>query len=200
MHLPKIVIIQQCICIGLLATLPGLAYAGEGQLPLVRLFHPPVSPQAEVTYEDLDLDGDPDVLRTRTAQGFAIQWIDDDDDMTASDRTGDSDSDCLMVDINGDGQYGGPQDFNVDWGDEDGDGKADIQIVVDNGDLTYTPPILEGPHFMIFIDTDHDGVMGYIDWRDFVLKCWGHSGHCRFFPDYLGQSMFLKAHYSTWDI
>ena len=38
-------------------------------------------------YEDLDGDGDPDMLRINLSDGRKVQWIDDDDDMRASDSS-----------------------------------------------------------------------------------------------------------------
>jgi len=180
-----------------------LAYAGaavEARVnPLVRPYRPPLPPVgAVVEYEDLDGDGDPDVLRYVTADGTPLQWIDDDDDMTWTDLTGDTDSDCLMVDRNRDGVYGGPGDIIIDWVDNDGDGRADMQVVAENAKLTDTG---WGPgHYMIVMDSDGDEVFHYLDWTDFTLKCWEHSGASRFFTDYLGTSLFLKMHTATANI
>lgn len=40
-------------------------------------------------------------------------------------------NDCLLIDRNKDGIYGGQGDLIIDWVDTDGDGKADMQIVVE---------------------------------------------------------------------
>ncbi len=166
------------------------------QQRLIRSYRPPLpAVTANVEYEDLDGDGDPDVLRTTDPDGTPLQWIDDDDDMTATDRTGDTDSDCLMVDRNRDGHYGGFGDLMVDWNDEDGDQQADLQVVAENAwprDTAWGPG-----HYMIVVDTDGDQVFNYVDWRDYQLKCWEHSGASHFFEDYLGQSLFLKMHTAT---
>ena len=69
---------------------------------MLRLPYP--EPDAKIEYIDLDQDKDPDVLRTVTHNNTPIQWIDDDDDMKEGDIAGDMDSDCLMIDINRDGQ------------------------------------------------------------------------------------------------
>lgn len=171
----------------------------QAQRTLLREYRLPYpSLEADITFVDLDNDGDPDVLRTILADGVPVQWIDDDDDMKESDITGDSDSDCLMIDVNKDGQYGGFGDLIVKRGDEDGDGKADIEVVVDNGNPEQTG---WGPgHYMVVVDVDGDGVFNYIDWKDYKLKCWEHSGLSHFFEDYLGNSLFLKIHTSTFNI
>lgn len=148
-----------------------------------------------VEYVDLDGDGDPDVLKT-IVNGKPVQWIDDDDDMMKGDMEGDLDSDCLMIDRNGDGQYGHYGDVVVDWVDNDQDGDADIQVYADYAredqkDATWGPG-----HLMINIDTDDDNIMNYIDWNNFHLRGWLHHGQSDFYEDYHGQSLFLKIHTS----
>ena len=178
----------------LLSALPGIA---RGQM--IRKGRPPLpAVSATVEFEDLDGDGDPDVLRSVTPDGVPLQWIDDDDDMTESDRAGDNDSDCLMVDRNRDGVFGYIDDIIVDWNDEDGDGKADMQTIADNAWLGNTE---WGPgHYMVVVDSDGDGVFNYINWDTYKLECWDHSGLSHFFEDYLGTSLFLKMHTSTYTI
>lgn len=187
--------------LGRFAAIPaliGYACAAHGD-PLVRMYRPPL-PEADaaVEYDDLDADGDPDVLRATAPDGTPLQWIDDDDDMRAGDLAGDSDSDCLMIDRNRDGAYGAFGDMMIDWNDEDGDGRADLQTVAENAGPQDTG---WGPgHYMIVVDCDCDGVFNYVDWTDYRLKCWEHSGVARFLEDYLGQSLFLKMHTSTANI
>ena len=162
-------------------------------------FRLPLPDMESIKYIDIDKDGDPDVLQATINGKMKIQWIDDDDDMKEGDMEGDMDSDCLMLDRNGDGQYGGDYDLMIDWGDEDVDGKADIQVIVDNqGWLERRQKYLN--HYMIFVDTDKDGVFNYIDWNKFLIEAWDHEGRCNFFPDYNGQSLFLKAHNLVSDI
>jgi hypothetical protein len=60
---------------------------------------------------------------------------------------------------------------------------------------------------MVFIDTDHDGVNGYVDWRDFEFRNanWRvptaattpvmQTPPPNFSPDYMGNAIFLKDHY-----
>jgi len=183
---------------GVLLAYTGMA-AGADPSPLVRPYRPPLPPVGTIVeFEDLDGDGDPDVLRSVAANGTPLQWIDDDDDMKPTDLAGDADSDCLMVDRNRDGAYGGPQDIMIDWNDNDRDGRADMQVVAENAKLTDTG---WGPgHYMIVVDTDRDGVFNYLDWTDFTLRCWEHSGASRFLEDYLGTSLFLKMHTATANI
>jgi len=103
----------------------------------------------------------------------------------------------LQVDKNGDGLYDGPTDINIKWADNDGDGRADLEAFV-----TQSPEW--GPdkwsasesHWMIYIDVDKDGVLGWLDWTkfDFANDNWGYTGTNDWLPDYNGNSIFLKVH------
>ena len=133
----------------------------NGQLDVVLSpFRLPMA-TGEVMYEDLDKDGDPDVLRTTLPSGIKVQWIDDDDDMETGDREGDLDNDCVMIDLNKDGIYGGEKDLIVDWSDENGDGQADVQAIVDNGYKDATGKWES--HYIWFMDDDQDGVANSLD-------------------------------------
>ncbi len=156
-------------------------------------------PEKPVSYIDLDKDGDPDVLRAVIGK-TPIQWIDDDDDMKHGDLEGDMDSDCLMIDRDADGNYGGEHDLTIDWGDEDGDGLADLQVIGDHRGWNHKRNKWGGSHYFIFMDTDKDGVLNYVDWTKQTLEAWDHSGRSNFFPDYNGQSLFMKAHKGVSDI
>lgn len=144
-------------------------------------------------YIDLDKDGDPDVLRSYISNGIPIQWIDDDDDMKVGDFEGDIDSDCLMIDRDKNGEYGGYGDLVIDWIDTDKDGIADMQVVVDNVSEAELKDKYSG-HYMWMIDTDMDNILNYIDWHTLSLRCWIHDGQSDFFEDYSGKSAFLKIH------
>ncbi|MEN8139361.1 MAG: hypothetical protein ABFR62_13115, partial [Bacteroidota bacterium] len=152
----------------------------------------------EITFIDLDKDGDPDVMRYTIMDGVPVQWIDDDDDMKITDMEGDMDSDCLMVDRNKDGDYGHGNDLMIDWNDENGDGKADIQAVVDNSALDDRGRWQS--HYMWLIDTDEDNIFNYVNWNTLKLEAWDRGGRSQFFTDYHGSSVFLKAHTNTFNI
>lgn len=159
-----------------------------------RLAPPPFGYKPE--YIDLDHDGDPDVIKSITINDTPVLWIDDDDDMQYSDLEGDTDNDCLLIDRNKDGKYGGLGDLIIDWGDNNGDGKADMQVVVE-----YPPiekeEVWPNGHYMWVLDTDGDQVFNYIDWNTFQLKAWEFSGTSDFMEDYSGQTLFLKVHAAT---
>lgn len=164
--------------------------------PLVSYRLPPPPIGYQPTYIDLDNDGDPDIIRSITIHNTPIQWIDDDDDMKYGDLEGDTDSDCLMIDVNKDGKYGDRGDMAIDWIDTNGDGKADMQVVVENS--KFDDQRMSGPgHYMWVLDTDNDNVFNYIDWNTFKIRAWLHEGSSNFLEDYHGQSTFLKIHSST---
>ena len=157
---------------------------------------PPAPAEYKPTYIDLDGDGDPDILRTVTANGIPVQWIDDDDDMQYGDLEGDTDNDCLMIDRNKDGVYGGYGDLIIDWVGEDEDGNPAMQVVVDNIPEANRMKTGNG-HYMWVVDTDKDDVFNYIDWNTFTLRCWIHNGLSDFYEDYNGKSTFMKIHSTT---
>ena len=157
---------------------------------------PPAPAGYKPTYIDLDGDGDPDILRTVTANGIPVQWIDDDDDMQFGDLEGDTDNDCLMIDRNKDGVYGGYGDLIIDWVGEDEDGNPAMQVVVDNIPEANRMKAGNG-HYMWVVDTDKDDVFNYIDWNTFTLRCWIHNGLSDFYEDYNGRSTFMKIHSTT---
>ncbi len=150
---------------------------------------------------DLDNDGDPDVLQGKLSNGMSFIWIDDDDDMQWGDLEGDTDNDCLCIDIDGDGLYGGPNDLCIDWTDTDGDGIAEVQLVVQNGGLKPRHYFDWWADFMYIIDWgEKDGIKNFINWNDLILRAWEHNGHANFFTDYHGNTLFLKMHGSTFRI
>jgi hypothetical protein len=165
---------------------------------LIQRYKPNIDAGSDFQYLDLDQDGDPDILRGVTADGYPFQWIDDDDDMKGTDILGDTDSDCFMLDKNKDGHYGGEYDFIVDWNDEDQDNRADMQVIVDNA--SREDEVWDEGHFMITIDSDNDGIFNFIDWNTYSLQAWEHQGCCDFFQDYSGNSLFMKIHTSTFNM
>jgi hypothetical protein len=153
---------------------------------------------SKIEYIDLDGDGNPDILRTMINDSVPVQWIDDSNTMQHGDLMGDLANGCLMIDRNGDGIYGGEMDLIIDWIDKNGDGRADVQMVVDNAsysDKGWTPG-----HFMITLDTDNDQIFNYINWNTLQLEAWDRYGQCRFHQDYSGKSILLKIHTSVFNL
>lgn len=155
---------------------------------------------SEINYIDLDKDGDPDILKAVINDSIPILWIDDDDDMRLGDKEGDTDNDCLLIDKNSDGIYAGPFDFSIDWIDENHDGYADIQLIVNNAGLKVRNYFDWGADFMYVMDVDKDQIMHYVDWNKIMMRAWEHNGHANFYKDYTGNSTFLKMHASSFRI
>lgn len=153
-----------------------------------------------IRHVDLDGDGDPDIIRAFINDSIPLIWIDDDDDMKRGDREGDTDNDCLLVDRNRDGIFAGPHDFTIDWCDQDGDGKADVQLINNNAGTKVRNYYDWSADYMYVFDDDKDGIMHYVDWNRIMMQAWEHSGHANFYKDYSGNSTFLKMHGSTFRI
>lgn len=167
------------------------------QLMPLRL--PPPPPGYKPEYLDLNGDGKPDAIKSVTHNDIPILWLDDDGNMKEGDLEGDMVNDCLLIDRNKDGIYGGQGDLIIDWVDTDGDGKADMQIVVEYP-KERTGEVWPNGHYMIMLDLDHDNVFNYINWNNFTLQCWDRSGLSDFYEDYSGRTAFMKIHNSTYDI
>lgn len=155
---------------------------------------------SKVTYLDFDKDGDPDLLKAMINDSIPIVWIDDDDDMKTGDTEGDTDNDCLLIDRNKDGIFAGVGDLSLDWSDENGDGKADIQLIVNNGGLGVRNYFDWKADFMYILDEDNDNIMHYVDWNKIMMQAWEHNGHADFFEDYHGNVTFMKMHASSFRI
>ncbi len=195
-------------CISVLLLL-GAAFTGNGQengqtywnrntqLMPMRLPLPPLGYKPE--YVDLNKDGKPDAIKSITHNDVPILWLDDDGTMRKGDIEGDIANDCLLIDRDKDGFYGGQGDLIIDWVDTDGDGKADMQFVIEYPKVK-TEEVWPNGHYMIMLDLDKDNVFNYINWNNFKLECWDRDGLSDFYEDYSGQSAFLKIHTSTYDI
>lgn len=154
------------------------------------------SPSDEIVRLDIDHDGKPDIIE-RWWNGKRVRWLDENGDMRPTDTRGDQVNDVMQIDKNGDGLYDGPLDINIKWADNDGDGQADLEAFV-----TQSPEW--GPdkfnasesHWMVFIDVEKDGVLGWLDWTkfDFGNDNWGYTGTNDWLPDYNGNAIFLKVH------
>lgn len=143
---------------------------------------------------DVNGDGKPDIIETWW-HGHRARWFDENGDMKPTDVRGDMINDSVQIDRDDDGYYDGPHDITVKWGDDDGDGKPDLQVFVIHPG-PEKPGLKSIPHYMIFLDLDHDGVNGYIDWETLDFNCWHVTEPANFSPDYNGNAVFLKEHRS----
>jgi len=154
------------------------------------------TPSDEVVRLDIDHDGKPDILE-RWWNGKRVRWLDENGDMLPTDTRGDQVGDVMQIDKNGDGVYDSATDINIKWADNDGDGRADLQAFVTQGrewsNGKFDPA---ESHWMVFIDVEKDGVLGWLDWEkfDFGDDNWGYTGCCDWLPDYNGNAIFLKVH------
>ena len=166
----------------------------------IASFRMPLPPSGfKPKLEDLNGDGKPEAIYSMTGDGVPILWIDDDRDMKWTDIEGDMDNDCLLIDRNKDGIYGGDGDLVIDWVDSDNDGKASLQIVMDYP-AVHATEVWPNGHVMILLDTDKDNIFNYIDWNTYQIKSWNKSGRAAFYTDYSGQSAFTKMHVATYNM
>ena len=149
-------------------------------------------PTAEILRQDIDGDRKPDTLE-RWWNGKRVRWLDENGDMTATDTRGDQVADTLQIDMDGNGVYDDFEDQNIKWGDNDGDGLADVQAFAIN---PAAGAGVRGAHWMLFIDVERDGVLGWEDWKTFDFNCWDYTGRTAWLPDYHGDAVFLKMHAS----
>ena len=152
------------------------------QLQILPL-RPPVGENPE--FIDLNGDGRQDAVKSYIFNDVPILWLDDDGNMKEGDLEGDTVNDCLLLDRDKDGKY----DLIVKFADLTGNGKADLQLIMD-----YALFGRKNPNLMFVFDDDKDGVFNYIDWSKLALLCWEKNGISDFYTDYSGNSTFLKTH------
>ncbi len=152
------------------------------------------TPSDEIVRLDIDGDGKPDILE-RWWNGKRVRWLDENGDMLPTDTRGDQVADVMQIDKNDDGIYDSALDINIKWADNDGDGRADLEAFVTQGrewaNGKWNPA---ESHWMVFIDVEKDGVLGWLDWQKFDFDNWGYTGNTDWLPDYNGNSIFLKVH------
>jgi hypothetical protein len=154
---------------------------------------PATAAAGEVLRVDLDRDGDPDLLET-TWNGKTVRWLDENDDMTATDLRGDQVNDTLFVDMDGDGWFDGPSDITLKWGDNNGDGRPDFQVIAENPSAAQAAAFSGSSHYMIELDTDGDGVFSWMTWAKFKFDATRYTEGANWATDYHGNAMFLKEH------
>lgn len=164
----------------------------------------------EIVRTDIDGDGKPDVIETWW-NGKRVRWLGEGGAMKWTDRRGSMTDDCLQIDRDGDGFYDGPGDINLKWVDEDNDGRPDMEIFAANPAPGATETHGGLSQYMIFIDADHHGALGYMNWETFEFgkSNWEVAGLAgapsgltwtapNFLANYHGNSMFMKQHDPPW--
>ena len=170
--------------------------AQNGNVELRKTALKSTTPSDEIVRLDINHDGKPDILE-RWWNGKRVRWLDENGDMRPTDTRGDQVGDVMQIDKNGDGLYDSELDINIKWADNDGDGLADLQAFVTQGrewsNGKFNPA---NSHWMVFIDVEKDGVLGWLDWDkfDFDNDNWGYTDKTDWLPDYHGDAVFLKVH------
>jgi hypothetical protein len=168
----------------------------NGNVDLRKTALKSTTPSDEIVRLDINNDSQPDILE-RWWNGKRVRWLDENGDMRPTDTRGDQVGDVMQIDKNGDGLYDSELDINIKWADNDGDGRADLQAFVTQGrewsNGKFNPA---NSHWMVFIDVEKDGVLGWLDWEkfDFDSDNWGYTGTSDWLPDYNGDAIFLKVH------
>ncbi len=154
----------------------------------------------EIIFSDLTGDGSPDIIE-RWWNGIRIRWFDEGNIATYDDKWGDMCNGAMQVDIDGDGFYDGPSDYNVKWADRDKDGIPDIQIFSRNPaeghDWVFAA---SGAIYFVIMDPDNTGLLTDIDWNDLSVSWtrWDRGPNWR--TNYYGNVTFLKEHAPIWSV
>ena len=73
-------------------------------------------------------------------------------------------------------------DLNIDWTDTDGDGVANVQLIISNGNSKSINFFDWTADFMYIVDFgEKEGIHNFIDWNKLLLGAWQHSGFSNFF-------------------
>lgn len=155
---------------------------------------------ASIIRIDVTGDGSPDLLE-RWWNGKRLRWFDETGSMTWNCVWGDMVNGALQVDLDGDGFYDGPLDYNVKWADTDGDGIPDIQVFSKNPAPGSSSVFGKSRAvWYVTIDPENTGVLADIDWNNLSVNWtrWSTPGNWR--PNYHGNASFIKEHAPIWAV
>ncbi|WP_299665954.1 hypothetical protein [uncultured Polaribacter sp.] len=154
----------------------------------------------QILYTDLDKDGDPDIIELNW-KGKRLRWFDENDNATMNDKWGDMINDALQVDMDNDGFYDGPADYNVKWADRDADGIPDIQIFSRNPKVGANWVFgKSGAIYFVMIDPDNTGLLTDIEWNDLSVSWTRFDKGPNWRTNYHGNATFLKEHAPIWSV
>ena len=160
------------------------------------------TPDSEILRIDLDGDGKSDMLE-RWWNGKRVRWLDESGTMRPDDERGNMTNCVQQVDMDGDGYYDGPEDMNIKWCDTGGDGVPDVQAFSINPKNWGGKKPTGDPTWMIFVNHDKHGVLGWVDWSNwqfFNSNCYDYTGTCNWLPNYHGNCDFVKTHAPSWSL
>src|ERR1044072_3718696 len=139
-----------------------LFFFQNGNIDLRKTALKAPTPSDEIVRLDINNDGKPDIL-ARWGNGKRVRWLDETGDMLQPDTRGDQVGDVMQIDKNGDGICDSATDINIKWADNDGDGQADLQAFATQGRQWADGKFDPGEsHWMVFIDVEKDGVLGWL--------------------------------------
>lgn len=152
----------------------------------------------EILRQDVTGDGKPEVLE-RWWGGKRVRFFNEAGAMKPDAIWGDTINGAMQVDLDGDGYYDGPGDYNVKWHDSDSDGIPDLEVYNNNPKTGSTSNFPTSVYF-VTIDPENTGMLMDIDWNDMTAGWTRLSSPTNWRSNYHGNATFLKEHLPIWAI
>ena len=131
--------------------------------------------------------------------GKRVRFFDEAGTLKPDAAWGDTINGAMQVDIDGDGYYDGPADYNVKWHDSDGDGIPDIEVFNTNPRVGAEALFPTGVYF-VTIDPENTGMLMDIDWNDMSIGWTRWDTPTNWRSNYHGNATFLKEHIPIWAV